>query len=215
MCGRYSRSCETEAIVDAFDVDEIATETFTAFNIAPGQDVAAIVGTRKRRLGSLRWGLKSGFGSRAVINARAETLARRPMFRNLFESRRCLIPADGFFEWGIADGVKRAHYFYRKDRRPFAFAGLWDRQDVPACVIVTTTANDIVKPIHARMPVMLDPESAGTWLSTSGFESVMKPFPAELMAGHTVSDLVNSVRNQGPEVIHGMFHGAEPDFRVR
>ncbi len=155
----------------------------------------------KRRLGTLRWGLKPGSGSRAVINARAETLARRPMFKGLLEHRRCLIPADGFFEWGNTNGVKSPHYFYRKDRRPFVFAGLWDRQDVPACVIVTTSANTLVEPIHARMPVMLDPDTADVWLGASGVEAVLKPFPPDLMACHVVSDLVNSMRNQGPDVL--------------
>ncbi len=205
MCGRYTRSCESQAIVEAFGVDEVAAEVLPGFNIAPGQDVAVIAGSDRRKLGTLRWGLKNPRGSGLVINARAETLAERPMFKGLLERRRCLIPADGFFEWGNAAGAKRPHYFYRKDRRPFAFAGLWDRRDVSGCVIVTTAANALVKPVHARMPVMLDPDAAGRWLETrpvaSGFEAILKPFPAELMAGHAVSDLVNSVRNRGPEVV--------------
>ena len=148
-----------------------------------------------------------------MINARAETIAQKPSFRSAFRCRRCLIPADGFYEWKKTDG-KTKHPFYirlAKDR-PFAFAGLWDRWERPdspvveSCTIITTDTNDLLRPLHDRMPVILHEADYGRWLDPqlndpAKIQGLLKPYPPEEMAAFKVSTFVNSPRNESPECI--------------
>ncbi|MDP2620581.1 MAG: SOS response-associated peptidase, partial [Hyphomicrobiales bacterium] len=158
------------------------------------------------------WAKDPGIGSR-MINARAETVAEKPSFRNALAKRRCLIVADGFFEWQKQPkGPKQPYYITAKDDEPFAFAGLWERwaatgkEPVQSCTIVTTEANAALKPIHDRMPVMLSPDRFEAWLDVDGWPSeraveLLKPFPAVRMVMVAVSTRVNSVKNDVPVCI--------------
>ncbi len=210
MCGRFSLT-DPEALMDRFEISE--TRIGPRYNIAPTQDVAVVredPHLQKNRLDLLHWGLVPSWakdpssGSR-LINARSETVEQKPSFREAFRSQRCLIPADGFFEWKKLPGGKHPFYFRLQDGEIFAFAGLWERWQAPAgstlnsCCILTTTPNDMVAKIHDRMPVILPSESYSTWLSPAtpapDLRSLLLPYPSSQMVSFPVSRLVNSVSN--------------------
>ncbi len=212
MCGRFTQATEGEIIARVFDLAETPALS-PRYNIAPTQAVAAVrAGEGGRRLDGLRWGLIPSWAKdRAIgdrmINARAETLAAKPAFRSAFRARRCLIVADGFYEWKKVGGRKQPHLIAFRDRRPFAFAGLWERWDgdgpVESCTIVTTTANDVVAPIHDRMPVILDPGEFTLWLDpkvtdTSRVAGLLRPYAPDLLEAHPVGLLVNNPANDSP-----------------
>ena len=176
-----------------------------------------MVGGESRRAGYMRWGLippwtKDLSTGRPLINARAETVAERPAFRNALRRRRCLVLADGFYEWQRVGRAKRPMRVVMRSGEPFAFAGLWERwrnsdgQVIPSCTIITTEANDLLRPIHARMPVILPRGQEGLWLDgnvkdPAALSDVLRPHPADKMEAYEVSTLVNSYANDGPEVI--------------
>ena len=208
MCGRFSLTSETNRIVEAFDIDEVKGPFRNSYNIAPGQDIGAIIEDNSRRLGPLRWGLIPSWaddpriGNR-MINARAEGLEQKASFKTPLRQKRCLIPADGFYEWKKDGNRKTPFYVFLKDKSPFVFAGLWDIWKSPqgektaTCTIITTSPNSLVKELHNRMPVILPKEHIDLWLDSSMREeekllSLLKPYPAEEMACHEVSPLVNS-----------------------
>jgi len=220
MCGRFVQAQDPEAYgrhFEAAPVENLET-TGPSFNVAPTHHVLAVVDRDgERRLGRLRWGLiprwadDPAAGSRH-INARAETLAEKPTFRGSFAGRRCIIPADGFFEWERRPGGKVPHYVYRADGAPLALAGLWsswrpkeEGERVASCAIITTEPNRLMSSIHDRMPAVLPAEAWDLWLDP-GFEdlvalqSMLGP-TGEDLAEHPVSTLVNSVRNNLPECI--------------
>jgi putative SOS response-associated peptidase YedK len=161
----------------------------------------------------LRWGLvpswakDKGIGAR-LLNARAETAATQPSFRSAFKKRRCLIPADGFFEWAKVEGRKQPFYFTLQDGGPFAFAGLWEEwkgegEPLRSCAILTTEANDVVRPVHERMPVILAPDDYTKWLGPAARSQeellpLLRPLPGEALVARPVSPFVNSARNEGP-----------------
>jgi putative SOS response-associated peptidase YedK len=220
MCGRYTLKTAEEEIAGRFGV-EITGQLAPRYNIAPRQQVPVVRladdGAR-RELAFARWGLvpswakDDSIGNR-LINARAETVAQKPAFRAAFKSRRCLIIADGFYEWAQRDGgPKQPYYFYMKDGRVFAFAGLWERWKgtnggaVESCAIITTTANSVLEPIHDRMPVILHEADYDRWLDpdprrASDLKDLLVPYPAGEMASHAVSRLVNTPSNEGPRLI--------------
>lgn len=211
MCGRYQLTPPADW-EEAYDVAE-PPEVVPRFNIAPTQPVIAV---RPRRTGGreaawLRWGLVPSWaddpslGARA-INARAETLATRPAFRDAFRSRRCLIPATGFYEWRRT-GKVRQPYLIGLGGTPFAFAGLWDRWSGPggpveSCTIVTTDANAQVAPLHDRMPVLLDRADYERWLDPAArpadLSSLLRPWRGELLV-QPVSTRINDVENDDPD----------------
>lgn len=189
------------------------------YNIAPTQQVAAIRaypdGTL--HLDHLKWGLipswakDPSIGSR-MINARSETVAEKPAFRSALKHRRCIIPANGFYEWQSVGGKKKPLYVRLKDKSPMMFAGLWDHWKSPdgivieSCTILTTTSNDLIKPLHERMPVILDPKDIDLWLDLQmtdpeRLEPLFKPFPSGTMEMYPVSDTVNSPGNDTAECI--------------
>ena len=193
------------------------------FNIAPTQPIAAVrqLGPGEpRQLDALRWGLipswakDPAIGNR-MINARAETLAEKPAYRAAYRQRRCLVLADGFYEWQKTASGKQPYYIRLADDRPFAFAGLWERwqdktlKDAPvleSCTIITTDANQLVQPIHDRMPVILAPEDYEQWLDPSldaaeQLAPLLRSYPAEKMTAYPVSSLVNRPTNDSPECI--------------
>ena len=193
-----------------FDLAEIPT-LFPRYNMAPTQE-AAVVRVEKpgepRRLGMLRWGLipywakEASIGNR-MINARSESVAEKPAYRFSFRKQRCLIPADGFYEWKKEGKAKQPYFIHRKDGRPLAFAGLWSRWKDPekgptdTFTILTTSANELVRPLHDRMPVILDPKDFGLWLDPSledreKLEPLLAPFDPGQMETFPVSRTVNS-----------------------
>jgi len=221
MCGRYSLTdpdpARLRARFDILESSEIAEEP--RFNIAPTDPVLAVRRREEdggRIAGRLRWGLVPGRwaeeGGRPLINARAESLAKQPAFAESFRARRCLIPADGFYEWLSDERGKRPVWLSRPDGDLFAFAGLW--AELPSkrnggvlhsCAIVTTAPNAVVRPIHDRMPVVLEREAESAWLDPAvppeQLADVLIPAPDEALVAREVSDLVNDVRKDGPELI--------------
>ncbi|HVU65532.1 MAG TPA: SOS response-associated peptidase [Ktedonobacteraceae bacterium] len=210
MCGRYTLITNIDRIAEAFGVAP-TLEAQPRYNIAPTQEIVTIVNNGNPHLSLLRWGLipawakDESIGSR-MINARAETLAEKPSFRNLLRSRRCLVVADGFYEWQGEGKNKTPMYITLQDGQPFAFAGLWDRwkdpdgQEIHSCTIITTEPNELMAPIHNRMPAILRPKAYEDWLNPqlrddNVLTHLLKPYPSELMTARAVSKLVNNPRN--------------------
>jgi len=198
---------------------EAPAEMPPRYNIAPTQPVAAIrleAATETREYAALRWGLVPSWatdlkiGSR-LINARAETVASKPAFRAAFAKRRCLIPADGFYEWRPQGKEKQPYLIQMGDGQPFVFAGLWERwqgENLPpleTCTILTTTANELMKPLHERMPVILSPANCQRWLdpktSKADAEALLRPWPAENLTAVPVGKWVNNPRNDDPQCL--------------
>ena len=218
MCGRYTLTAPAQVLTEIFDLAE-TVELHPRYNIAPTQETA-VVGLNhdgKRSLGLMRWGLiphwakDPSIGNR-LINARAETAAEKPAFRSSFSKRRCLVPADGFYEWQKTGGRKQPFYLQLKEHRPFAFAGLWARwkasedETVQSFTLLTTTPNEVAAKVHDRMPVILPPESYDRWLDPElhdreALEALLLPYPAEAMEAYPVSTLVNSPQNDDPRCI--------------
>ena len=208
MCGRYTLTVPTDRLVAELGLDEVRAEPTQNFNVAPTQSVAAVVAEGgKRRLEMLRWGLVPSWaddpeiGSR-MINARSETAPEKPSFRSAFRRRRCLIPADGFYEWKREPGGKQPFYIRMKDERPFAFAGLWESWhdgEVRSCAILTTQANELVRDVHERMPVILPKEDYEAWLDPEAereeLVSLLRPYLGDDLETFPVSRFVNSPRN--------------------
>jgi putative SOS response-associated peptidase YedK len=218
MCGRFVRRTPVTDLARFFHFPDGAPEP-PRYNIAPTQLVAAVrapVRVQERELAWLRWGLipswaddpKIGY---RLINARADTAATKPSFRSAFRQRRCVIPADGFYEWQKTDGKKLPHYFHMRDGKPFAFAGLWDHWEregevIESCTILTTEANALLRVIHDRMPVILAPADYDAWLDAATqkpeqIQPFLRPFPAEAMTSHPVSLLVNNPKNESPKCV--------------
>jgi len=186
------------------------------YNIAPSQMVACIrtnPETKEREFSEMKWGLVPSWAKdpsigHKMINARAETVAEKPSFRKAFKQQRCLVLADGFYEWKREGKSKQPYYIRFKDGRPFAFAGLWERweKETPAlesCTLITTGPNTVMEPIHHRMPVILDPKQYNEWLDstlygTEQLKALLKPFPPEEMEAYPISPLVNNPRNDSP-----------------
>jgi putative SOS response-associated peptidase YedK len=218
MCGRFVRKRTTHELASEFNVDEVVDALQPSFNIAPTHDVAAVVTDQgRRRLVKMRWGLVPWWatdptiGSR-LINARAESLTTKSAFKDSFRSRRCLVPADGFYEWQKHGQFKIPLLIHLKSDRPFAFAGLYDVWKSPlgppltTCTIITTSPNKLVEPIHDRMPVILSKEAEAFWLDRSIEDSkrlldLLTPYTASEMEAYEVSSMVNSVKNDSPELI--------------
>lgn len=215
MCGRFTLRTTPRDLVEIFQLLH-ALEMTPRYNVAPTQPVLAIRQVGKfREPAFLRWGLvpswsKDPRSGPPLINARAETLATKPAFRSALRKRRCLIPADGFYEWKKGDGKTKQPFHIRMAKDgPFAFAGLWERwkgADAPAlesCTIVTTTTNSRLAELHDRMPAILRPEDYDRWLDSDFddpalLQSLLVPFPPDEMTFHPVSSLVNSARNDAP-----------------
>lgn len=220
MCGRYSLATPNPAQVRArFPVGE-SVEIGTRYNVAPSDAVLAVTTDREGapRGERLRWGLvpswaKDSTGGFKMINARAETLMQRSAYRTPFERFRCLIPADGFYEWQAFPGERRKQPFHitRADGELFAFAGLWSvwhrgqPEELRTCTIITTTPNPLVARVHDRMPVILPPDAEALWLAHDtplpALEPLLRGLPAEEMAMRPVGPAVNDVRYDGPECL--------------
>ena len=218
MCGRFTLRTPAGAIVEQFHLRG-ELQLPLRFNIAPSQPIAAVrqtVAGGERELAMLRWGLipfwakEAAIGNR-MINARSETLAEKPSFRAAYKNRRCLIVADGYYEWQKRESGKQPYYFHRQDDGPFAFAGLWERWDkgpepIESCTIITTDANELSRPIHDRMPVILSPEKYDLWLDpefeeTAPLQPLLQPYPSDDLVAEPVSTHVNRPTNDDPRCI--------------
>lgn len=225
MCGRYTQSQSAEMIAQIFRVDHVPVLT-PRYNIAPTQSVATILQSStstNRQFKFLHWGLIPSWakdkkmGAR-LINARAETVAEKPSFRSAFRQRRCLVVADGFYEWQQQEEKKQKQpfYFHLSDQRPFAFAGLWEHwedkdsgEEIESCTLITTEANELMQNIHHRMPVILDPKNYDLWLDTEVKNSellqpLLHPYPTEEMTAYPVSKTVNKASNDTAECINSI-----------
>ncbi len=224
MCGRYTLTAGQEELIRKFLLKQLAEEVEKVlrprYNIAPSQQVVTVrlsSESGKRRAWPAVWGLVPSWtkdpkiGAR-LINARSETAAEKPSFRAAFKQRRCLIPASGFYEWQRSGGYKQPYYFAMATGEPFAMAGLWehwqgsDGSVIESCAILTTEPNDVLAPIHNRMPVILEPDDFDLWLdpqkgNPADVQSLLKPCVPKLMIGYPVSKLVNNPRHDGPELI--------------
>ncbi len=219
MCGRFSRTSSREVLAEEFGVARfVNVDLRPRYNIAPSQTVEAIIRDgEEKRLGPMRWGftsLSAKESKLAPINARAETVATAPLFRDALRRRRCLIVADGFCEWQN-DGQGRTPHFIRlRSSRPIGFAGIWSSNRDPVgtrfatCAIVTCAPNELMAPIHNRMPVILPAAARDRWLDPSAkpvdLVKLLTPLPPEEMEAYAVSTLVNSPRNDSPECVRGL-----------
>ncbi|RMG41952.1 MAG: SOS response-associated peptidase [Planctomycetota bacterium] len=239
MCGRFNLRASPKEIAAAFGVRDVP-EFPPRFNIAPTQPVIVVCRLTAEQLAELlavpsegrtsaggavadrvatwmRWGLvphwadDPSIGSR-MINARAESVARKPAFRAAFRRRRCLIPASGFYEWKKTPAGKQPYHVYLPGRKVFGFAGIWehwtgaDGSELLSCAIITTDANELVAQVHDRMPVIVPPEAYDLWLQPEGvslqeLESLLRPYPAEEMAMVPISRRINNPRNDDPECL--------------
>lgn len=225
MCGRFTMRSSPKMITETFRVSEVP-ELPLRFNVAPTQPVGVVLrraGDSQRHFAMMRWGLIPSWaddikiGGR-LINARADTIATKPAFRAAFKERRCLVIADGFYEWQARDGGKQPFLIHKPDDRPFAFAGLWERwrgpdgQPIESCTIVTTEANDLMRPIHERMPVILPPADYDRWLDVKGQgpEALLRPYAEGDLVATAVGTRVNNARNDRPECAAPQGDGPEP-----
>lgn len=225
MCGRYTLAAPAEELAARFllDLSELRDLYHPRYNIAPSQPVLAVTGpAASRRVLWLRWGLTPGWsrdGRPGPINARSETVFARPMFRQAIRQRRCLVPADGFFEWAGEPPQRTPWHFSMKGGHLFAMAGIWEEwlspsgeRTVSACVI-TTSPNPLVAPIHDRMPVILRPEQERVWLdpavsNPADLNSLMAPYDPKELQAHPVSRAVSDPRLDSPECIRPLTAGA-------
>lgn len=216
MCGRFAQKSSARKIAKKFKVEEVPPLA-ERYNVAPSQTVLAVrEASGGREASFLKWGLVPrwakdvGIGNK-LINARSETVTEKPSFREAFARRRCLVLADGFFEWSRRGDRKRPYYFHMRDGEPFAIAALWERWEgeggpLETCTLLTTGANELLAPHHDRMPVILRPDDYDVWLSPGArgpehLTTLLRPYPHAEMSAYAVSTLVNSPSNDDPRCV--------------
>ena len=218
MCGRYTLTIDLEALFDVYPFSIEELDYGPRYNIAPTQQVLTYGAQGPNTAEYMRWGLipvwkKPDQKLPLAVNARAETVATGGMFRVPFRRQRCLVLADGFYEWKAEGTTKVPYRIGVKDWRPFGFAGLWDEWHDPdtgeskhSCTIITTSPNALMEPIHNRMPVILPRDAEAAWLDLDnptgeGLADLLVPYPADEMEAYKVSTLVNSTKNAAPDVV--------------
>lgn len=219
MCGRFALKTPSKKLAKQFNTSNII-EWISHYNIAPTQKILTIVANNIKNDSNemllMRWGLipkwsKKKKNQSELFNARSETLEEKPSFATPLKTQRCLIPTDGFYEWQKIGGKSTPYFFYLKELSPFAIAGLWDENidgegnHIISCTIITTAANDLIKPFHHRMPVIINPSHYNSWLDSSNdlekANLLLKSFPAKMMDYHEVSSLVNNPQNNDERCI--------------
>jgi putative SOS response-associated peptidase YedK len=216
MCGRYG-FVPGDTFEERFEVEHTQEPLLPSYNVAPGASMPVVVRNSPNRVERMRWGLipfwaKDPKISYKTINARAETVAASPVFREAFKRRRCLVPASGFYEWQQTERGKLPYFIHLKDMQLFAFAGLYDvwkdaeGNELRSYTIITTIPNELLQPIHNRMPVILHPEDEAMWLDpkmndTKALRHLLNPFPDALMEAYVVSRAVNTPANDMPGLI--------------
>ena len=224
MCGRFVQFSSLRTIADHFQLDPLGQELTASYNIAPTQEIFAVIYQNGRQLKKFHWGLvpswsKDLAGASRLINARAETVAQKPSFRTAFKRRRCLILSNGYYEWKGEKGSKQPYYMFLPDQQPLAFAGLWEawqpgdaRDDQPtyySCTIITREASRPVRDIHHRMPLILQPEAYDRWLNPEVQQAdyLQKIIDTEYIRKlnyFPVSKMVNRAQNNAPECIKSL-----------
>jgi len=222
MCGRFALYSNPQTLARRFGA-QVPTDLKARYNVAPTQTIPIVRQEGEgRRFALARWGLIPHWAKEmdtgySTINARAETVATKPAFRSAFRHRRCIVPADGFYEWQAVPGskVKQPYFIGLRDQEPMALAGLWERwrspegDELESCSIIVTGANDLMRPIHDRMPVILDPADWDAWLAPDAgdlgvLQGLLRPFPAEALTARPVSTRVNSPRNDVLECLEAV-----------
>jgi len=218
MCGRYS-FVPTESIAARFDIQQAQLTLLPRYNVAPGQSMPVVVRNSPNRLVEMQWGLIPSWSKEpraqfSTINARAETITKSPVFRGPFKSQRCLVPASGFYEWRQTGQGKQPYCIRLKTGELFAFAGLYDvwrdreGNELYSYTIITTPPNDLVAPIHNRMPVILEQEDEQVWLDNEADSArllaLLVAYPADEMEAYPVSRAVNSPANEGAELLQSV-----------
>ncbi|MFT3782961.1 MAG: SOS response-associated peptidase [Nibricoccus sp.] len=217
MCTRYQLSKKDLARLAGNSLAAAVAKFEDRYNISPGTKIPAVRRTRgapASELALLRWGLvpewaSSNRSASPFVNARAETISAKPAFRNAFEKRRCLIPVSGFFEWQIEGRRRLPWHFQLRDQQPFFLAGIWEttlgttEEPLETCAVITTEPNDLMRPIHSRMPAIVRAEFAEAWLRSTAetnheIQSCLRPFSAAEMTAQRISPRVNSVMNDDP-----------------
>ncbi len=216
MCGRYTQFSSIREILKGADFTGITFDRGARYNIAPTMMVDTFVNDGGYKAREMKWGLIPSWSNdptigNKIINARAETLLEKPTFKYAIRKRRCLIPADGFYEWQVVDGGKQPYYIRLKSHKPFCFAGLYDTWKAPdgslvtTCTIITVDCNDMLREIHNRMPAILHRNDYALWLDpeapVEAVTALLAPFPSDEMEMYPVSKLVNTPRNDGAELI--------------
>ena len=217
MCGRFTRSQNIPAIAKEFGVEQVSFDLGPSYNIAPTQKVGVVITDGVKQLVPMRWGLVPSWAKdpsigNKMINARAETITEKASYRNAFKKRRCLVVADGFYEWQTIDGIKRPMYIRLKSGKPFGFGGLYEvwkspeGEELTTCAIITTEPNELMSTIHQRMPVIIPGEDHDQWLDPKTDDrdrllELLKPYPARDMEAYPVSKRVNSPGYNSPECI--------------
>jgi putative SOS response-associated peptidase YedK len=205
MCGRYTLTRSAEALGRALEREVGPGLTLPAYNASPGRQLPVVLDVDPARIVPASWGIHAASGStadRLLVNARAETAHLRPAFRDSFRRRRCLVLADGFYEWQGKGTEKQPYRFTLVDEGVFAFAGLWSGEESPAYVVLTTRPNALTAPVHERMPVLLDRDAWPGWLDREAdVGRLFEPFPEARMKGYPVSRAVNFSANEGPGLI--------------
>ncbi len=225
MCGRYTLATDLRVLAERFGFRASDIEYRPRYNIAPTQNVLAVTGEEGRAARLLRWGLvpswaREAGGERQMINARAETLGQKPSFRRSLAGRRCLVLADGFYEWKKEGRRKIPMRVVLRSGEPFAFAGLWDvwregsAEEIRSCAIITTEPNPLIRKIHDRMPVILARRAEEIWLDPSVTDpsrlgELLLPYPSEELRAYRVSPRVNSPRNDDPRCIEPVGNGPD------
>jgi putative SOS response-associated peptidase YedK len=224
MCARVTLRSGVERVKEEFGISAAAAPDFKqSYNISPGTDVLAVVRNDENRLSIFRWGLIPSWAREAaignkLINARAETLAEKPAFKDAFRKRRCLVVVDGFYEWHKEKGRSVPFFVSLKSGRPFGLAGLYENwhspegEDMETCTVITTEANDIIAPIHSRMPVIVPEQNRGLWLDAgtqdmAALERMLMPYDPDEMDAYEVSPYVNYASNDSPECIRPVKSG--------
>lgn len=214
MCGRFTNTKPAKLKIAGLNKADLE-EAKPRYNIAPGQDILSIIQTSDEKHALyLHWGLIPSWSKKlrgdGIINARSETLDEKPSFRESFKRRRCLIPADGFYEWKKSGKTKQPYYFRMKDESVFSFAGIWDTwkiegKEIISCAIITTTPNELLEPVHNRMPVILHSSDFETWLDKEtkpdDLTNLLRPFPVKYMQGYPVGTNVNNPSADTPQLI--------------
>ena len=217
MCGRFVRSSSVASIADEFNVGQASVEMAPSYNISPTQDIIILNQIGARQLVKCRWGfIPSGAGDPSIgsrmINARAETVASKPAFKSAFKNQRCLVIADGFYEWVKAGNKKVPVYIRSKSGKPFGFAGLYNLWTSPegericTCTIITTASNELLAKVHDRMPAIIPKQKQDLWLNPGEIDpdilpELLKPFPSEELEMHQVSSKVNYPKYDSPDAI--------------
>jgi putative SOS response-associated peptidase YedK len=218
MCGRFTITLEADAIRQGLGLKEMPQDWTQRYNVAPSQSIAVVDDAEERKIKWMKWGLIPSWakdptiGSK-MINARSETIMEKPSFKGAFAKRRCLVVADGFYEWqkGAGPGGRAQPYLFKLEQgEPFTFAGLWEYwkspqgEEINSCTIITCAANACVSPVHERMPVLLSGDAMWDWLEIENplhLMGLLKPYPAEKMVRFPVSPQVNRTEFDSPELV--------------